>query len=363
MKVVDNVIRAFVGVLFIFSGLVKLNDPMGTAIKMEEYFEVFSSDIWSLFHFLISIALPIGLFVVILEILLGVALLINYKMRLTSWVLLLLIVFFTFLTFYSAAFNKVTDCGCFGDAIPLTPWQSFLKDIVLLILIIYLFYRRGSFIPLFSPKKQTIVLAVVLILNGILAYYALEHLPPIDFRPYKVGADIATSMQPSAEYRYHYVMEKDGKRMEFEYYQTDTSYKFIEMVLLNPEAEPKITDYHVWNDEGDYTDESLTGRKLLILFSDVNKARLKRLPDIIKLAREVENDVETWVLTSNAESAYENFRHEYQFGLPYYYADGTVIKAMVRANPGLILLEEGVVLGKWHNNDIPSSSELLSLIN
>ena len=362
MKVADNVIRAFVGILFIFSGLVKLNDPMGTAIKMEEYFEVFSNDIWSVFHYLVPIALPIGLFVVILEILLGVALLINYKMRLTSWVLLLLIVFFTFLTFYSAAFNKVTDCGCFGDAIPLTPWQSFFKDIILLILIIYIFYRSRVFIPSFNPKLQAIILTIVLILNGFLAYYALEHLPPIDFRPYKVGADITASMQPSAEFRYKYVMEKDGKRMEFDAYQTDTTYKFVEMVLLNPEAEPKITDYHVWNDDGDYTDESLTGRKLLILFSDVNKARLKRLADIVKLAREVENDIEIWVLTSNDEATYENFRHEYQFALPYYYADGTVIKAMVRANPGLILLEEGVVLGKWHNNDIPSGKELLSLI-
>lgn len=363
MKVADSVIRVFVGILFIFSGLVKLNDPMGTAIKMEEYFEVFSNDIWSVFHYLVPMALTIGLLVVILEILLGVALLINYKMRLTSWVLLLLIIFFTFLTFYSAAFNKVTDCGCFGDAIPLSPWQSFFKDIILLILIVYIFYRRATFTPLFSTKAQTIVLSVVLILNGVLAYYALEHLPPIDFRPYRVGADIAASMQPSAEFRYKYVMEKDGKKMEFETYQTDTTYKFVEMVLLNPEAEPKITDYHVWNDDGDYTDESLTGRKLLILFSDVNKARLNRLADIIKLAREVENALEIWVLTSNDEATYENFRHEYQFALPYYYADGTVIKAMVRANPGLMLLEEGVVLGKWHNNDIPSGSELLSLID
>jgi uncharacterized membrane protein YphA (DoxX/SURF4 family) len=362
MKIADIIIRAFVGILFIFSGLVKLNDPMGTAIKMEEYFEVFSNDIWSAFHYLVPMAMHIGLFVVILEVLLGVALLINYKMRFTSVILLLLIVFFTFLTFYSAAFDKVTDCGCFGDAIPLTPWQSFFKDIILLILIIYLFYRRDTFLPLFSLKIQSIVLAIVLVLNGFLAYYALEHLPPIDFRPYKVGADIAASMQPSSEYRYQYVMEKDGKRMKFEYYQTDTTYKFIEMVLLNPEAEPKITDYHVWNDEGDYTDESLTGRKLLILFSDVEKARIRKIAEILKLASEVETEIEVWVLTSNNEETYENFRHEYQFAIPYYYADGTVIKAMIRANPGLMLLEDGVVLGKWHNNDIPSGAELLSLI-
>ena len=127
MKVANKIIRGFVGSLFIFSGLVKLNDPMGTAIKLEEYFEVFASDISSVFHYLVPYSLSIGLFVVILEVLLGVAVLINYRMELTAWIILVLIVFFTFLTFYSAAFNKVTDCGCFGDAIPLNPWQSFFQ--------------------------------------------------------------------------------------------------------------------------------------------------------------------------------------------------------------------------------------------
>ncbi len=362
MKAVDAVVRTFVGVLFIFSGLVKLNDPLGTAIKMEEYFEVFAGDIWSVFHYLIPAALQVGLVIVILEILLGVCLLINYRMKVTSWILLLLIVFFTFLTFYSAFFNKVTDCGCFGDAIPLTPWQSFYKDLILLSLILFIFVRKSHYHPMVSQKTGGVILVIVLLLNIALAYYALEHLPPIDFRPYKIGGDISASMQPSAEYKYIYIMEKDGKKMKFETYQTDTSYTFVEMVLLNPEAEPKITDYHVWSDEGDYTDESLSGTKFLILFSDVTKSRVKKVPAISRLVKEVENDMDIWVLTANNEEAYENFRHEYQLALPYFYVDGTVIKAMIRANPGLILLKEGVVLGKWHSNDIPSKDELLGLI-
>ena len=121
MKIADRLVRWFVGALFIFSGLVKLNDPIGTAIKMEEYFEVFANDIASIFHYLVPYGLSFGLFVIILEVLLGVAVLINFRMGLTSWILILLIFFFTFLTFYSAAFDKVTDCGCFGDVIPLTP--------------------------------------------------------------------------------------------------------------------------------------------------------------------------------------------------------------------------------------------------
>lgn len=363
MKAVDLVVRIFVGILFIFSGLVKLNDPMGTAIKMEEYFDVFSNDIWSAFHYLVPFALPVGLVVVILEIVLGVSVLINYRMKITAWILLLLIIFFTFLTFYSAFFNKVTDCGCFGDAIPLTPWQSFYKDLILFMLILFIFIRKRKYQPVVSFKTGGILLAIVLISNIALAYYALEHLPPIDFRPYKIGADIPASMQPSEEYRYRYIMEKDGKKIAFDTYQTDTTYKFIEMVLLNPEAEPKITDYHVWSDDGDYTDESLSEVKLLILFSDVTKSRFKKIPEIVKLSSEIKNDMVVWVLTANTEATYENFRHEYQLAVPYYFVDGTVIKAMIRANPGLILLKDGLVLGKWHVNDIPTASELLSLIH
>lgn len=363
MKLADKIVRWFVGMLFIFSGLVKLNDPMGTAIKMEEYFEVFSSDISSIFHYLVPFALSVGLFIIILEVLLGVAVLINYRMQLTSLIILLLIVFFTFLTFYSAAFDKVTDCGCFGDAIPLNPWQSFFKDIILLILTTFLFIRRKTYQSIYANKTGNVIIGVVLGLNLAVAYYAIEHLPPIDFRPYKIGADIQASMQPSENFRYKYVMEKDGEIYDLEVYPTDTSYKFIEMVLLNPEAEPKITDFNVWNEDGDFTEETFNGVKLLILFSDVEKSRYKKINEINALVDEIGNDVQSWVLTSNDEATYENFRHEYQIALPYFYADGTVIKAMIRANPGLILMKNGIVLGKWHNNDIPTKDEIIELIN
>ncbi len=363
MKVLDIIVKWFVGLLFIFSGLVKLNDPMGTSIKMEEYFEVFAGDISSLFHYLVPFALSIGLFVVILEVLLGVAVLMYYRMKLTSVILLLLIIFFTFLTFYSAAFNKVTDCGCFGDAIPLTPWQSFYKDIILLVLTVFIFVRRNQYISSFSTKTANIVLGIVLALNGFLAYYAIEHLPPVDFRPYKIGADIKASMQPSADFKYKYIMERDGETFEFNSYPKDTTYHFVEMVLLNPEAQPKITDYNVWNDDGDYTEETFTGAKLLILINDVNKSRYDKMGAINTLANEIKGEVHSIVVTSSDEASFENFRHEFQIALPYYFADGTVIKAMIRANPGLILMKDGVVLGKWHNNDIPTKEEIIKLIN
>jgi uncharacterized membrane protein YphA (DoxX/SURF4 family) len=141
-KILDQFSRFFVGTLFIFSGLIKLNDPIGTQIKMEEYFEVFTEDFGSFFHYFIPWSLEIGMIMILLELAIGVAILIYWRMNLTTWTLLLLMIFFTFLTGYSAILEKVTDCGCFGDAIKLTPWESFIKDLVLMVFVLHLFWYR-----------------------------------------------------------------------------------------------------------------------------------------------------------------------------------------------------------------------------
>src|SRR6187402_812278 len=138
--------RIAVGLLFIFSGLIKINDPLGFSYKLEEYFEVFH------ITFLNDLAVTIAVILCALEIILGFALLIGVRAKQVAWGLLLLIIFFSFLTFYSAYFKVVQTCGCFGDAIPLTPWQSFSKDLILLILIVFLFINRDKIKPLFSPK-------------------------------------------------------------------------------------------------------------------------------------------------------------------------------------------------------------------
>ena len=176
-KIIDSVSLILVGGLFIFSGLIKLNDPIGTAIKLEEYFEVFSSDIASFFHVFVPLALPMAVIFVVLEVALGVAVLFRIRMQLTTLILMLLIVFFTFLTFYSAYFDKVTDCGCFGDAIKLTPWQSFYKDLVLLVLAIYLFVRRKKIFPVFNALIGDVVAISITVLCVFTSIYAIRHLP------------------------------------------------------------------------------------------------------------------------------------------------------------------------------------------
>jgi len=349
MSWVRTLARVLVGGLFIFSGLIKVNDPVGTAIKLEEYFTVFSSDIGTFFSVFEPFALELAVILVVLEVVLGVAVLINYRMSLTTWILLLLILFFSFLTFYSAYFNKVTDCGCFGDAIKLTPWESFSKDVVLLLLILLIFPYRDKLTPLLKGKVADAVIAVVIVLNLFLAVYAIRHLPFIDFRAYKPGASIPASMEPSEPLRHMYIMEKDGEKFEFETYPTDTTYKYVDIELLNPEAQPTITDYSIWNTNGDdVTAQSLQGNQLLVVVHYVEKADITSFSRINQLVEGLEGNTEVMVLTASDEASFESFRHEVQLAAPFYFADATVLKTMVRSNPGLLLLRDGLVLKKWH---------------
>lgn len=357
MKILSAIARYAVAALFIFSGLIKINDPVGTAIKLEEYFDVFASDFAPFFEWFIPAALVLSVVLSVLEVVLGVALIIGFRMRLTAWALLLLIVFFTFLTFYSAYFNKVTDCGCFGDAIKLTPWESFTKDIILLGLIGIIFIRKDTYQEFFSANFRLLkVVGATVFFTGV-AIYAIAHLPFIDFRAYKIGNHLPTLMQPSEEYRYEYVMKKNGEEVRLDYYPSDKSYEFMAMNILNPEAQPKITDLGVWNDDGDFTEDLMTGTKLLIVIQNAEKVSAKNMAAISLLAKQFSIG-QTWILTSSGYEAIENLRHEHQLAAPFYYADATVLKTMIRSNPGILLLREGTVLGKWHHNDTPELPEL-----
>ena len=354
--------RLGVGALFVFSGLVKLNDPIGTAIKMEEYFDVFSTDFASFFAYLEPYALVVALFVIILEVVLGIALLINYQMKLMSWVLLLLMVFFTFLTGYSAILNKVTDCGCFGDFIKLTPWQSFNKDLILMVFVLIIFVVQFK-IALPRPRMwKDLSIGGAIILNLIIGIVAIEHLPYFDFRAYKVGTDIPAAMQPSEPLRYVYIMEKDGEEQRFENYPMEPGYTFKEMKLLNENARPKITDYSIWNDEGDMTEDSFQGNKLIIVVHDITHTDRDSYADINKLVDGLEGYADVWALTAANSQDFEAFRHEVQLATPYYFADATVLKTIIRSNPGIFLMKEGVVLGKWHHNDVPEAATIIELI-
>ncbi len=372
-KYIDWFSRFFVGGLFIFSGLIKLNDPVGTEIKLEEYFEVFAVDFGSFFQVFIPFALPIGLFLVVLEVVLGVAVLINYRMRLTTTVLLVLIIFFTFLTGYSAILNKVTDCGCFGDAIKLTPWESFYKDLILIVFILHLFWYRKVYDPVLRTMEGHAVIAGVTLISFFLGIYAIRHLPFIDFRAYKIGNNIPEQMKLPPDARRDsvvmtFIYEQAGVRKELtmdQLSQVDSTYTFIDRLdkVVREGDRPKIIDYRVEGVDGDnFTQQTFEGAKLLIVMYNVKHAATKNAGKISQLINELEGKAEAIILTSSASTDVEAFRHEHQWAAPYYFADATVLKTIVRSNPGLTLWVNGTVKGMWHHNDTPNAQEVLELM-
>ena len=363
MKWISRASWLFVGALFIFSGLIKINDPVGTAIKLEEYFEVFAADFASFFLVFKPYALYLSIFLSALEIIMGVALLLRWRLRQILVSLLVIIIFFTFLTFYSAYFNKVTDCGCFGDAIKLTPWQSFSKDILLLVLIVVMLLTQRYLPKPNNSKLAGVVVAITTLVAFGLGIYAYNHEPYIDFRAYKEGNNLPALMKPSAPLRYKYVMEKNGQEKEFTNYPTDTTWKFKQMVPLNPEDGPKITDFNIWSDQGDFTQEVFTGNKLLVLVQDVSKADQKsftQINELIAAAEKSGKNIKPVIITASSSQDFDVFRHEVNISAPYYFGDATVLKTMMRANPGIMLLKNGVVAGKWHYHDTPDINTIES---
>lgn len=363
-KIIDQFSRFFVGGLFIFSGLIKLNDPVGTEIKMHEYFEVFAADFGSFFKIFIPYALEIGFIMVVLEIVLGVAVMINYKMKITTWVLFALLLFFTFLTFYSAYFNKVTDCGCFGDAIKLTPWESFTKDVILMVFVLHLLWHHKRFEPVLRTREGHAVVAGITVLSTFLGIYAIRHLPFIDFRAYKIGNNIPEQMKPREQPVIEYTFEKEGKEVTSTTFLMD-GYTYKSSRVLNPEESvARITDFSVTSPEGeDMTQQTFTGTKLLIIMYDVKKASDKNIQEIVTLSKTLEGKVEMMILTASPGEEADAFRHQHQLAVPYFFTDATVLKTIVRSNPGLTLWVNGTVKGMWHHNDTPDAAEVTGLVN
>jgi uncharacterized membrane protein YphA (DoxX/SURF4 family) len=214
MKITVNIARALVGLLFIFSGLIKANDPLGLSYKMQEFF-----DLWHL-SVLNNYSLWFSIIIIAFEIIAGVALLLGWWMRLFSWLLLLLIIFFTFLTGYAYFSDKFKNCGCFGDCIPITPQTSFIKDLVLLVLIAFLFTQRKKIKPLLSKVAGVVAMLAVTVFSFGIQWYMLSYLPVMDCLPFKKRNNISDQMKMPADAIpdstvIKFVYEKQGKEVEF----------------------------------------------------------------------------------------------------------------------------------------------------
>ncbi len=363
MRQITRLCWAALGLLFIFSGLIKLNDPVGTAYKLEEYFEVFAGDVpalsW-LFDPLKNASRFLSVALSSLEVIVGVALLLRWYLRQTLYVLLALLVFFTFLTFYSAAFNKVTDCGCFGDFIKLTPWTSFGKDVFLLGLWVVVFVGQKHLRRVFvrgTPGLMTMTFASALTIG--IGVRALGHLPYFDFLPYKVGNTIPALMKPAEAPRYQYTFTRNGQTRTASEFPTDTTWKYQSMTVLNPEkSKPVITDFVITDPDGnDVTQQILTGNKLILIVQNTNKADRDRFPQFNQLFAEAAKSrkhLDVLTITSTSAGKFDSFRHDVNLATPYYFADATLLKSVIRSNPGLLVLHNGTVMAKYHYHDIPA---------
>lgn len=367
--------RFFVGILFIFSGLIKANDPLGFGYKLQEYFEVFHID------FLSPIATGIAILLCTLEIVLGVFLILGFWGKKVSWGLLLLIIFFTLLTFVSAVFKVVASCGCFGDAIPLTPWQSFGKDLILLVFIVYIFVKRDLIQPLIKREstQKYIGFATTLIslLFGLLTY----NLSPIlDFLPYKVGAHIPSLMvippgEKPDEFQIMYHLKnkktKEEKDMsDKDYLKTeiwkDSNWEIIgepSKSLVKKGYDPKIKDLIITDASGtDYTKELLENPyySLVIVAYDLKNTNLRAIGNLnaIAVTATEQYNIRSVLLTSNSASDAEVFIKKNNLFAEVFYADAVPLKSMVRANPGVLLLKNGVIVNKWHYHNMPTFDEL-----
>lgn len=363
MKVVTAIARILVGLLFIFSGFIKANDAVGFGYKLVEYFEVFGT------HFLVPVALPLAMFICIFEIVLGFTLLMGARVKLTLWLLLLMIVFFTFLTFYSAYFQKVLSCGCFGDAIPLTPWQSFYKDLILLVLIIILFIGKQYINPLFGPRFENVLLLIVLIASTAFPLYTYNYLPVIDFRAYAIGNNIpeqTKGIPDELKYFYKLKDKKTGEIKEVDKWPEnwDQIYDYVDSrtEVTKKGVEPKIKDFSVSGLDGaDYTQDIIENANynFLLVCYDLEKTNKDVFGTINDFASLCAKDSVTFVvLTSSTAEMIEKFKAETKATMPFYNTDGTVLKTMIRSNPGLMMLKAGTVMDMWHYHSFPSYSDV-----
>ncbi|WP_340203071.1 BT_3928 family protein [Ascidiimonas sp. W6] len=359
MKWIVQIIRFFVGVLFIVSGFVKLNDPVGFSFKLEEYF---SQGVLNL-PFLEPYALIIALIVVIAEVVLGVMLLVGFKPKFTLWSLLLMIVFFTFLTFYSAYFNKVTDCGCFGDAVKLTPWESFTKDIVLLVLILLLFFNAKLIKPFITKRFATFSMILSLLACIAFANHVLNHLPVIDFRAYKEGSNIMENMNipeeaPKPIYEYAWKFKVNGKEQIIktpgDYPSIDGEFIGVETTLLQAGYEPPVHDFTIEREGEDYTKEMLLEDNLLMVISyDLLKSSPEGLAEIKTVAELAKKN--GYKIIGMSASSYKEvlkIKKLHQLDFDFYFTDQTTLKTIVRSNPAVVKLKKGTILQKVHYNDL-----------
>lgn len=358
--------RILIGLVFIFSGTVKAIDPMGGAIKIDDYLGAFGLGQLQSFAVMLSFNLSA------IEFTLGVCLLLGVYRRYTSLLTLIFMAFMTPLTLYLALFNPVSDCGCFGDALVISNWETFFKNVVLLAAAVVVFVYNQRLTAFYTYKVYWFVALFAYVYAIGFAYRNYNHLPVVDFRPYKVGANIPRLMEipegaPQDEYAYAFIYEKDGVKKEFSLDDVpagDSTWTFVESKteLIREGYVPPITSFPVYNEKGEDVSERLlhdTTAVLLLVSPKLEKADDARIDEINEIYDyALERGMDFYCVTGSGEEAIGQWIDNTGAEYPFLKADDVLLKTIIRSNPGLVLLKEGTILGKWHVNDLPTEDEM-----
>ena len=365
-RLIASISRILLGLVFIFSGVVKAIDPLGTVYKIEDYLKAFGG----FFTELLPMAEVAAWALIILELLLGVCMVLNIRTQWTAWVSLLFYLVMTPLTLYIALTNPVSDCGCFGDAVVLTNWQTFWKNVVLIILAIVLVACRKHTRQLWSNWMELVLTVLTIVAAVAFMTWTRLHLPLKDFRPYKVGNHLPTLMEypDDAEpdvYEYSFVYEKDGAEQTFtleNYPKGDSTWTFVRSnsKLIKKGYEPPIHDFEIINAEGeDLTWDILESEEpvTLVVMYDLKKADKKQMAKVEALLgdeamRQEGDEAGVYILTGSGTDDIINFCLEYPALSDYICTcDPVTLKTIVRANPGAIVVQNGTVIDKYNLRD------------
>ncbi|MDR0348411.1 MAG: DoxX family protein [Tannerella sp.] len=365
-KVLAELCRILLGIIFIFSGFVKAVDPVGFSIKIEEYLSAFELDFFSL------PATFMAFCIISVEFALGVSLLLGVYRRWISIGIFLLMCVMTPLTLVLAVFNPVADCGCFGDALVISNWETFFKNVILFIaaVIVLIYHRR--LLSFYTHKVYGFVALFSLLFCMGFCYYNYSHLPVIDFRPYKVGKNITQLMEipeDAPRDEYHFIYRKDGVEKEFSLEDVpvgDDSWTYVDAKLVKQGFIPVVSSFELYDkDQQNVADVILNDPRILFLLiapelDHASDKHIDAINNIYDYARE--NELPFFAATSSSDVLITEWKKHTGADYSFLTADDVLLKTIIRSNPGLVLLKEGTILAKWHHNDIPEEEQLKEII-
>lgn len=358
--------RTFIGLVFIFSGFVKGVDPMGTMYKIEDYFIAYKT-LWA-----IPLAIYISIFLCALEFVLGVFMVLKVKIKWVAWLVLITMIGFTIITFIDALYSPVPDCGCFGEALIISNIETFWKNIIILTFLLPCMLYLKKYKRTFNLKIEYLLLLTISVLFISFEIYNYRHLPVIDFMDWKVGNKLFVDNPQPLKFYLTYKNKETGEEKEYlspNYPYNDsiwmTKWEFVKQrsedpnpkqhnLFITDENEDNVTDNFIKNPDFQF----------MLIVNDMNKTNLLSLKNVEKLFNYVDSNQISFIgITSGLNEDIKAFTKKIGTSITFYNADDVVLKTMVRSNPGLVLIKNGVVIDKWHYNDFPTVIDIGKILS